>query len=67
MRKEIKDFLKSDKMVLYLPRDYSRDVMSQWTSVRNVLVAPINFYWQILQKSFRVRIGFLLFTDCFLG
>ncbi len=43
MRKEIKDFLKSDKMVLYLPRDYSRDVMSQWTSVRNVLVAPINF------------------------
>ena len=42
MRKEIKDFLQSDDMVLYLPRDYSRDVISQWISARNVLHAPLN-------------------------
>lgn len=43
MRKEIKDFLKSDKMVLLLPRDRSKDVISQWIGCRNNFVPPINF------------------------
>jgi acetyltransferase-like isoleucine patch superfamily enzyme len=43
MKKEIKEFLKSKEMVLYLPRDYSKDIISQWTTCRNIFVAPINF------------------------
>ena len=44
MKKEIKDFLKSESMVLHLPRDYSKDMVSQWTTVRGtVFVIPIRF------------------------
>jgi acetyltransferase-like isoleucine patch superfamily enzyme len=42
-RKEIREFIRSDEMVLNLPRDYSTDMISQWISVRNVLRPPINW------------------------
>lgn len=43
MRKELRDFLKTDKMVLCLPRDHSTDVISQWMKCRNILRPPLNF------------------------
>lgn len=43
MRKELRDFLESKEMVLYLPRDYSKDIISQWMTCRSILVVPINF------------------------
>lgn len=43
MKKEIKAFLMSKEMILYLPRDYSKDVISQWTTCRNVVVVVAHF------------------------
>jgi len=44
MKKEIKAFLISKEMTLYLPRDYSKDVISQWTTCRNVFVVVAHFF-----------------------
>jgi len=43
MKIEIKDFIKSDDMVLVLDRDNKGDVVSYWKSVRCSLVAPFNY------------------------
>ena len=43
MRKELRAFLESKEMVLRLPRDYSRDIISQWMTCRNIFIVPINF------------------------
>ena len=44
MRKELKDFLKSEDMILYLPRDYNKDIISQWTNCRSLLRPPLNWF-----------------------
>lgn len=51
MRKELKDLLKSDEMVLCLPRDFSKDVISQWMQCRNILRPPINFILSWFAKA----------------
>ncbi len=43
MRKEFKEFKKSNKKILILPRDKSVDVISNWKKVKNPLIAPFNF------------------------
>jgi len=49
MRKELKEFLASEDMILYLPRNYKTDIISQWMSCRNILHPPLN--WFIIQFS----------------
>ena len=51
MRKELKEFLKSDEMVMCLPRDYSSDVISQWMKCRFILRPPINFILSWFAKA----------------
>ncbi len=49
MRREIKDFINSDEMILYLPRDYDTDLISQWIKCRNFFIPPLN--WLIVGFS----------------
>lgn len=66
-RQEIKDFIKSEEMILHLPRDYSTDMISQWISVRNVFRPPINWLLVGFSKFIPHSKWITVFYRTFLG
>lgn len=52
MRKEIKQLINSNERIIYLPRDHSTDMISQWIKCRNFLRPPLNYLLVSISKYF---------------
>ena len=55
MKKEIKEFIKSKKKVLILPRNRKLDVISQWKKVRNPLKVYSNYILSSLSNMLPMK------------
>jgi acetyltransferase-like isoleucine patch superfamily enzyme len=67
MKKEYKNFVKSDSILLVLDRDESVDAVSTWKKVKNPFVAPFRFVvLEISKLSFSMKFTSFLFRH-FLG